>query len=145
MVAIERSVLVGYSAKKMYVLVEDIGCYPEFLPWCAAADIESRDEKRTIATLHVNYRGVRQQFTTDNLNEPDSSITMKLVRGPFRNLDGLWQFTPLSQDACRIDFKLSYRFSSALLERLVGPVFHHIADSFVNAFVARAEALYAKP
>ena len=33
-------------------------------------------------------------------------------------------------------------FSSKLLEKLVGPVFHYIASSFVDAFIHRAEKVY---
>jgi ribosome-associated toxin RatA of RatAB toxin-antitoxin module len=142
MVTVERSVLVGYSAKRMYALVEDIEHYPDFLPWCDTARIDGRDANLVTATLHVNYRGVRQQFTTRNSQVPDAAITMKLVSGPFRNLDGFWRFTPLGDDACKIEFNLEYQFSSALLGKLVGPVFNHIANTFVEAFVKRADVLY---
>jgi ribosome-associated toxin RatA of RatAB toxin-antitoxin module len=30
------------------------------------------------------------------------------------------------------------------LEKLVGPVFHYIANTFVEAFVTRAQQLYGK-
>ncbi len=142
MVRVERSVLVGYSAQRMYALVADIERYPDFLPWCDTARIDSRDDTLVTATLDVNYHGVRQQFTTRNRQVADTQITMKLLRGPFRTLDGLWSFTALDEEACKIEFSLEYQFSSALLGKLVGPVFGHIANTFVEAFVKRADALY---
>ena len=67
---------------------------------------------------------------------------MRLIEGPFRVLDGEWRFTPLREDACKIDFRLHYEFSSKLLEMLVGPVFSYIANTMVDAFVKRAEKVY---
>jgi ribosome-associated toxin RatA of RatAB toxin-antitoxin module len=67
---------------------------------------------------------------------------VRLVEGPFRILDGEWRFTPLAEQACRIDFRLHYEFSSRILEMLVGPVFSYIANTLVDAFVKRAEKLY---
>ena len=138
MIKVERSVLVGYSAQRMYALVED------FLLWCYSTHVFPHEGGTVTATIHLNYRGVRQQFTTRNSQIPPASISMKLVTGPFRALDGLWRFTSLTDDACKIEFSLEYQFSSALLEKLVGPVFNHIANTFVEAFVTRAETLYGK-
>ncbi len=67
---------------------------------------------------------------------------MRLVSGPFRTLDGTWRFQPLAEQACKIEFRLHYEFSSRLLEKLVGPVFKHIANTFVDAFLKRAQQLY---
>jgi ribosome-associated toxin RatA of RatAB toxin-antitoxin module len=70
---------------------------------------------------------------------------MRLVRGPFRYLEGDWRFTQLGEAGCRIDFQLAYQIASPLLERVVGPVFNHIANTFVDAFVRRADALHLRP
>jgi len=73
---------------------------------------------------------------------PPHRIDITLQHGPFRKLDGSWQFIPLRPTACKIEFRLHYEFSSKLLEKLVGPVFHYIANSFVDAFIQRAETVY---
>ena len=145
MVMVDRSSLVGYSAETMYALVEDIESYPEFLPWCSGAVVAEREGTRTVATMHVNFHGIREQFTTENTNEPGRTIAMQLVSGPFRHLSGRWRFTPLGEDACKIEFRLEYEISSRLLERLIGPVFHHISNSFMDAFVKRAEQIHVQP
>lgn len=142
MISIERSALVGYSAQRMYALVDDFGSYPGFLPWCSGAEVVERTPARAVATIHVNYRGIRVQFTTENDNVPGRSIEIKLVRGPFRTLNGRWRFAALAGDACRIEFRMEYEISSKLIERVIGPVFNYIANSLVDAFVRRAEALY---
>ena len=142
MVTIDRTSLVGYSAQSMYALVEDIESYPQFLPWCSSTAVSERDATRTVATLHVNFHGIREQFTTENANEPGRLISMQLVSGPFRRLEGHWRFTPLSESACKVEFRLEYEISSRLLERVIGPVFHHIGNSFMDAFVRRAEQIH---
>jgi ribosome-associated toxin RatA of RatAB toxin-antitoxin module len=73
---------------------------------------------------------------------PPHEINMALRDGPFRHLDGSWRFIPLSESACKIEFRLHYEFSSKVLEKLVGPVFHYIASSLVDAFTHRAEKIY---
>jgi ribosome-associated toxin RatA of RatAB toxin-antitoxin module len=138
----EKSVLVEYSAAQMYALVADVPRYPEFLPWCGGAQVLSQNDAVVHAAISIDFRGIRQKFSTENrLREPEL-IEMKLLDGPFRELDGSWRFKPLGEQACRIDFRLHYEFSSKILEKLVGPVFHYIANSFVDAFVRRAAQLY---
>lgn len=142
MAVVEKSVLVGYSAQQMFELVDAVETYPQFLPWCSAAEVHHRDEHRTRATIHISYHGARQNFTTENAKDPPDHMTVKLVEGPFRILDGEWRFIALRERACKIEFRLHYEFSSRLLETLVGPVFSYIANTMVDAFVKRAEKLY---
>jgi ribosome-associated toxin RatA of RatAB toxin-antitoxin module len=139
---VEKSVLVAHTAPLMFELVDAVETYPRFLPWCDAAHIDYQDPARTRATIHINYRGIKQSFTTENRKEPPSRMTVQLVEGPFRALDGEWRFIALSDHACRIDFRLYYSFSSTLLETLIGPVFSHIANTMVDAFVRRADGLH---
>ena len=138
----EKSVLVEYSAAQMYALVADVDRYPEFLPWCGGAEILSQDADVVRAAISIDFRGIRQRFSTENRQREPELIEMKLVDGPFRVLDGSWRFKPLGEQACRVDFRLHYEFSSKLLEKLVGPVFHYIANTFVDAFVKRAGQLH---
>lgn len=144
MTSVSRSALVSYSAAQMFDLVEGVEQYPQFLPWCSGTEVSYRDPAVTRATLHVNYRGIRQSFSTENQKFAPGRMSLKLLEGPFRKLDGEWRFTSLNGNACRIDFSLSYEFSSALLERLVGPVFAHIAGTMVDAFLRRADKVYGQ-
>ncbi|MGQ0577560.1 MAG: type II toxin-antitoxin system RatA family toxin [Betaproteobacteria bacterium] len=144
MALVEKSVLVEYSASQMHALVEDVVRYPEFLPWCDGTEVLSREGDRAQVAIKIDYHGIRQRFSTQNRSQPPYLIEMKLMDGPFRQLDGSWQFKPLGEQACKIEFRLHYEFSSSLLEKLVGPVFHYIASTFVEAFVRRAQQLYGK-
>lgn len=142
MALVEKVVLVEYSAPQMYALVDDVEKYPAFLPWCGGAEILGRDDSRVEASITIDYRGIRQRFSTANRLQPHELIEMTLIDGPFRQLDGSWRFKPLGREACKIEFRLHYEFSSKLLEKLIGPVFHYIADTLVGAFVKRAGQIY---
>jgi len=142
MAVVHKSVLLGYSAEQMFALVDNIEDYPKFLPWCGGTEVRQRDGEKVIATLQINYHGVKQTFSTENVHVRPTSITMTLLEGPFKHLHGTWTFKALREDACKIDFELHYEFSSRVLEQVIGPVFSMIANSFVDSFCKRAEAVY---
>lgn len=142
MAVVHKTVLLGYSAEQMFALVDRVEDYPQFLPWCGGVDVKERNDHRLVATLKINFHGVRQSFTTENTNDPPHAMTMQLLEGPFKHLHGTWKFKPLREDACRIDFDLQYEFSNKLIEGVIGPVFNMIATSFVDSFSKRAEQVY---
>ena len=142
MAMVEKSVLIECSAQKMFTLVDNVEDYPRFLPWCSKTRVEFRDEKKTVATLHISYLSIKSHFTTENEKVIPLRMSIRLVDGPFRRLEGSWLFKPLAENACKIDFQLSYDFSSKIFERVIGPVFSQIANTFVDAFVRRADEVY---
>ncbi|WP_432378281.1 type II toxin-antitoxin system RatA family toxin [Duganella sp. P38] len=142
MAVVHKSVFLGYSAQQMFDLVAAIEDYPKFLPWCGGVEIRERNGNTVVASVGINYHGVKQAFTTANENTAPSSIKMKLVDGPFKTLDGVWTFKALREDACKIELDLHYEFSSGLLDKLIGPVFGMIANSMVDSFCKRAETVY---
>ncbi len=144
MTVIDRSALVGHGAQAMFALVADVESYPQFLPWCDRAVVSLREPGRTVATLRVDFHGLKQEFTTENLDRPGARIDMKLVSGPFRSLEGSWSFIGLGENGCKVELSLRYEFSSAILEKAIGSVFHGIADGLVEAFVRRAAQTYGR-
>jgi ribosome-associated toxin RatA of RatAB toxin-antitoxin module len=142
MALVEKTVLVPHSAEQMFALVDRVEDYPQFLPWCGGASVDKQDGATVHATVQIDYHHIRQSFTTENVRTPPHQIAMTLQHGPFKQLDGSWRFIPLSPSACKIEFSLHYEFSSKLLEKMVGPVFHYIANNFVDAFIHRAEKVY---
>ena len=139
---VERSVLVPHSAAQMFDLVADVEKYPEFMPWCGGAEVQSRTDTGMQASITIAFAGMRQRFTTRNEHEYPSRIDLHLVDGPFSELVGNWKFIPLAEDACKVEFTLTYAFSSRALEAIVGPVFNRIASSFIDSFTKRAQAVY---
>lgn len=143
MALVEKSVLVPYSAEQMFALVDGVEDYPQFLPWCGGSSVSSVDGNTVHATVHIDYHHVKQSFTTENLRQPPNYIDITLKDGPFKHLDGGWRFIPLSESACKIELQLHYEFSHKLLEKVFGPIFHYIANNLVEAFIHRAEKVYA--
>lgn len=144
---VKKSVLLWYSPREMYELVTAIHDYPAFLPWCDRAEVLAQHDEGVTARLGLAYMGVRHAFTTRNQHVTDEAVTIELVDGPFSLLDGSWRFQALGRPgseaaACKIEFELRYAFASAALESVVSPVFDKVANTFVDAFVRRAEDVY---
>ena len=145
---VRKSVLLWYSPQEMFDLVTDFARYPQFLPWCESAELLEQHDDGVTARLGLAYMGVRHRFTTRNANVNGERVAMSLVDGPFSLLDGTWLFQPLGppggapQQACKIEFDLRYAFASTALEAVVSPVFDRVANTFVDSFVKRAEAVY---
>ena len=144
MARVEKSVLVAHSPERMFELVDRVEDYPAFLPWCGGTELKWRDEASTVATIHIAYMGIRQSFTTENTKIHPREMRIKLQDGPFAELEGDWSFLPLGDDACKIEFRLQYVFSSRVLETILASVFSHITNTFVDAFVRRADEVYAE-
>jgi ribosome-associated toxin RatA of RatAB toxin-antitoxin module len=137
---VTKSVLVPYPATRMFELVDRVEEYPQFLPWCGGAKVLEQSGDRKTARIDIDYHGVRAHFTTDNVNRPPEAIVITLKDGPFRHLHGEWRFRALGESGCKVEFELAYEFATQLLDKAIGPVFGHIARTFIDAFVKRAEA-----
>jgi ribosome-associated toxin RatA of RatAB toxin-antitoxin module len=142
MAEVKKVVLIERTPAQMFALVDDVESYPKFLPWCGGSEVVERTDVLTVAILRINYHGIRSQFSTANEKRFPESMKLRLREGPFRQLEGEWLFKALGDAACKIEFRLSYEFSSKLLEMALGPVFNHIANTFVEAFVKRADQVY---
>ncbi len=142
MALVNKSVLVAFTAQQMFDLVDRVEDYAVFLPWCSGSEVKSREGDQMVATLHIDYLHIKQKFTTENTSQAPTLIKMRLLDGPFKQLDGEWRFKILGDAACKVEFTLRYEFSSKLLDTVLGPVFGYIANSFVEAFIQRAEEVY---
>jgi ribosome-associated toxin RatA of RatAB toxin-antitoxin module len=144
---VQRSALVPYSAQSMFALVDDVVTYPQFLPWCAASEVRTIEGERMEAGITIGYRGLNQAFVTRNLreqNDQGARIEMQLVDGPFKRLEGLWQFQSLREDASKVLLDVDFEFANKVLGAVAGPVFSQIVGSLVDAFVKRAEQVYGQ-
>ncbi|MFW5824905.1 MAG: type II toxin-antitoxin system RatA family toxin [Marinobacter sp.] len=140
---IEKSALVMHSAQRMFSLVDDIARYPDFLPWCAGAQVHERTDVQVIASLDVAKGGIRHRLTTRNELRSPECIDMTLVDGPFRNLEGRWHFRPLAEQACKVTLELDFEFSGSLSRMTFGPIFSQAANTMVEAFCRRANQIYS--
>lgn len=139
---VARSALVNFSARQMYDLVNDIEAYPQFMAGCSAAQILRRDEHWLEARLTLHKAGVQQSFITRNQLQPPHSMSMELVDGPFKHLHGLWRFTPLGEQACKVSFELDFALRNPLLGMAVGKLLESVSGQQVDAICARARHIY---
>ena len=144
MARVEKSALVPYSAQNMYALVADVDSYPGFLPWCRSARQRDNGDGTVTATIEMAKGPLHKSFTTRNTLLEGECIRIQLVDGPFKHLNGTWSFEPRGESGCRVKLDLEFDFSSRLLRGVVGPVFHEIANTMVDAFSRRAAVVYGR-
>lgn len=139
---VRRSALLPYSAAQVFDLVGDIEHYPDFLPWCRAAQIVSNGESEVIAELTIMKGRINERFTTRNLLTYPDSIELQLVEGPFKRFAGMWRFTGLAALGSKVELELDFEMSGSLIQKTLGIIFAHAAGTMVDAFCTRARAVY---
>lgn len=144
MYSVSRSALVAFSNKQMFELVNDIDGYKDFLPWCGDSKVLEQSSEEMVASVTIDFKGLRKTFTTHNSLTPYSRTELKLVDGPFSELLGRWEFVELEESACKVVLNLDFNFSNVLVGKMVGPIFKGIADSMVDSFCDRANEIYGE-
>ncbi len=142
MTKISKQANVNYSAEQMFALVSDIEAYPDFLPWCTETKILENRTDSLLAKVSVALGKIKQSFTTENTIQANKSINMKLVEGPFKTLNGHWQFNDTSDNGCSVSLDMQFEFKNKIMKHAFGAAFKKVTDSMVDAFVERARAVY---
>ena len=143
MTVVQKSALVKFSAQQMFDLVVNIEAYPEFLPWCGGSRILSRSPEVVEAELVIAKAGFHKSFATRNKIDEGGRIYISLLNGPFTSLEGVWNFMPLREDACKIALDLEFEMSGKLAALAFGAVFNQICNTMVSSFTERAKQVYA--
>ncbi|MBB1270663.1 SRPBCC family protein [Shewanella sp. SR44-3] len=139
---ISKSVLVRFSALQMYELVNDVESYHAFLPGCVGGRVLEYNGETMVASVDVSKAGISKTFTTRNHLVSGKRIALELENGPFKHLHGLWVFTELDEDACKVEFDLDFEFANPLVDMAFGRVFKELMNSMVTAFTQRAKVVY---
>jgi len=140
--------ILPYTPAQLFALVVDIEKYPEFLPWCRAARIVSREEGSFLGELMISFSHLTERYTSRVTPTPPTAtregiIEVALVSGPFTHLNNHWRFVSHA-DGCEIHLDLDFEFKSKLLDKMLGGMFGRATAKMVGAFTTRAEALYGK-
>ena len=135
---VKRNALVPYTSREMFVIVDDVAAYPEFLNWCKSAYIHERTDDVVQATLELQKGSMSNKFTTRNVRNEFESIAISLVGGPFRHLQGGWTFVDLGDDGCKVALNLDFEFESMLVDMMFGTFFEDTCNSLVDGFTRRA-------
>jgi ribosome-associated toxin RatA of RatAB toxin-antitoxin module len=141
-IEIRRSALVKYSPAQMFDLVNQVEAYPKRFAWCAAAEVLERGDNLLVARLDLKLAGVRQSFTTRNTVDPPRRLQMSLVDGPFRSLEGVWDFIALGDAGCKVAFALDFEYAGRLAGGALKLGFQRLAGRMVDDFCREAERVY---
>jgi ribosome-associated toxin RatA of RatAB toxin-antitoxin module len=139
---VRRSALVTFTPEQMFDLVIDVERYPQFLPWVAGAQLHEKSDGELRASLEMQRGGVRERFTTRNLFERPSSMTLQLVQGPFRILEGRWSFAPIGTAGTKVELEMRFEFANPVISMLFGKAFEQSCSTLIDAFIARARETY---
>lgn len=140
-----------YSARQMYDLVADIESYPQFLPWNSAARIRTRTTRadgaeEIAADLVISFKVFRERFGSRVVLWPEQDGVWKIdteyLDGPFKYMRSGWSFKDRPEGGCHVEFFVDFEFKNAILQRLIGVVFHEAMSRIVRAFEDRARKLY---
>jgi ribosome-associated toxin RatA of RatAB toxin-antitoxin module len=142
MQVVERSAIVTFTAPQMFALVDDVGRYPEFLPWCTGSRVEPVSDTEKLAAIKVARGVLRTEFTTRNVLTQNARILMHLVDGPFKELTGEWRFEAIGDRGSRVHFRVEFEFKNRLTAAAFSAVFESLCGSIVDAFVQRAHKIY---
>lgn len=142
MSVVHKSVIVPYTQKQMYDLVNNIDQYSQFVPACESSQILHQTEDEIRASLSFSKNGIKKSFTTLNRLQPHKMIEIRLVNGPFKRLEGFWRFEALPDNSCKVILDLEFEFSTTILRIMFGPVFHQASIMLIDAFQSRAREVY---
>ncbi|MGB9151512.1 MAG: type II toxin-antitoxin system RatA family toxin [Alphaproteobacteria bacterium] len=134
--------ILPYSAGQMFDLVAGIEHYPEFLPWCKAAHILSRDKNKVVADLVIGYKMFQEKFISEVTLDRPHAITVQYRSGPLSHLSNAWEFKSKGRKGCEISFHVDFDFHSPLLRAAMSIFFDKALSKMVAAFEARAKEMY---
>ena len=136
-----------YTAQQMYDLVADVGSYPKFLPWTAAARVRRVTEqgdgsKLMEADLVISFKVFRERFGSRVVLWPDEKkIETEYLDGPFKYMRSNWRFEEV-EEGCIVHFDVDFEFKNMILQKAAGLFFYEAMQRIVRAFETRAKELY---
>ncbi|MEL5849335.1 MAG: type II toxin-antitoxin system RatA family toxin [Candidatus Igneacidithiobacillus chanchocoensis] len=138
---IRKTAVIPFSAEEIFALVEDIRSYPQFLPWCGATRILQDHGDEVVAEIRIAHNAFGKAFSTRNRYQRPKLAEVRLVDGPFRFLEGLWQLEPV-EGGTRVTLDMRFEFASRLVGAFLEPIFKQAAETMVQRFAQRARQVY---
>ena len=128
----------------MYLLVNDVAAYPEFIHWCRSATVHVETDHLMEASLELSSGGFSRTFTTRNKLVPHKSIEIGLLDGPFSHLEGRWLFDEIDDSASHVELEMHFEFSNPVKSLLFSRMFEDMANSLVDSFAKRAHQFHER-
>ena len=99
-----------------------------------------------VADMTVAYKVMRETFTSRvTLDRPNLQILVEYLDGPFSRMENRWDFHPVGDHLCDVEFFISYEFKSRVFAMLMGAMFDTAYRRFSQAFERRADQVYGRP
>lgn len=136
-----------YRPEDLFRLVGDVRAYPEFIPWITGMRVWNEREAGTgVRTLDaeaaVGFSFLRERFSTRvTLDEPALTVSVGLLRGPFRKLENRWEFQAHAAGT-RLVFDIDFDFKSRMLDLVLAANFDRAVSKLIACFESRATALF---
>lgn len=135
---IKKEAIILKDIETVFKIVNKVDLYKNFVPFCIDSVILSEDTNKMKARLDFNLKGLSTSFTTENTIKENEYIEMKLVDGPFKYLDGKWEFKKIS-DKTIIFLTVNYEAESKIVEYTIGKSLEKITNYLVQAFVEESK------
>ena len=134
---IKKEAIILKDKKKVFNVVNRVDLYKNFVPYCSDSKILSEEKNQMEARLDFNLKGIKTTFTTMNKIIEYESIEMKLVDGPFKYLDGRWEFEEISGKTI-IKLIINYEAKNKIIEYTVRKSLEKITNYLVKSFVSES-------
>ena len=140
MARVLESVLMPFEASKIYEIVNDVGSYAEFLPWCVGSRVIEEDDESMRASITIRKGGFSYSLTTNNRLNFGRAISLEFSEGPFKYLQGSWSFVP-TESGCKVKLELDFEAENKLLDIALNAASKPVAMTLMRSFRKRAYEL----
>jgi coenzyme Q-binding protein COQ10 len=142
---------VNFSSDQIFAVVADVGRYKEFLPLVERSTVRGRKPavdglEKFNADLVVAYHPLRiqEEFASHVETDANKLLVNTVSHGDaVKTLNSSWQITKISDGSSDITFNVEYELKSKMLQMLLNGMFDAAVRKIMNAFEARAAALYS--
>ena len=129
---------INIDIETIFNLINDIGSYPNYLPWCTKTEVNIESDRTLIGKIFISKSFIKWNFSTRNTIDKNKSIKLDLIDGPFDNFKGKWLFTRLDENNTKVSLEIDYKFKSSIIELSIEPIFSSIMNSILKSFVEQA-------
>ncbi|ANZ74545.1 BA75_00284T0 [Komagataella pastoris] len=125
----------------VYSVISNVDKYHEFIPYCEASFINSRDSKGepTEAGLTVGFKSFDETFLCTLECQKDKQVIAKsITHSLFHSLLTEWNVTEASSSKTNVELILSYEFKSDLYNQISALFATKVTSIMIKAFEKRA-------
>lgn len=134
---IKKEAIILQDRKTVFNIVNRVDLYKNFVPYCVDSKIIFEENNEMEAKLNFNLKGLTTSFTTRNKINDNESIEMVLIDGPFKKLDGKWEFKEVDNKTI-IFLTINYEAENKIVEYTVTKSLEKITNYLVSAFVSES-------